>query len=500
MKSTLVLGAATVFAKIAGFARDGILAAIHGASAVSDAFILAYTIVEVFVSVIGVSLAASFIPMYHRAKDKDAFTKNVMTCLLLLGLLLSVIFTIVPEVLVWLLAFQLAPETFEMAVFFVRYMIWALVFVFMTDVYNSHLEIKGAFFSSGLRNMWRNGMIGVGLILGSVFNFNLLIALAPVVGSALRMFMLSLSCRKHGFVYRPVFDICSPEIKQMLILSSPVFLSAVFNQINILIGRNFAASLSIGNISYLNYSYRISVLFIGLFGTGIFTVLYPHMSKLAADGDIVDLKNILTRSIVYILAIMMPLCVGLIILAQPTVRIIFQRGAFSLEDTVNTAACLRMHSLFLIPGSIMPLLARVFYVMQNTKTPVYISVVSIITGIAFNILLVTPLGAEGLALSASLSGFVGVALLLIFLRSKLGSFGFRNTIPELVKIIVAVSVMGTALWIIADMLPLMSATTWQSVLLYILMAVIAVVIYGLALLLQKSSILPELAMVIKNRK
>ncbi|MCL2856654.1 MAG: murein biosynthesis integral membrane protein MurJ [Oscillospiraceae bacterium] len=488
LKSVIILSTGTMLSRLTGFVREMVLAANYGADIVSDAFILAFTIPDSLLVFISGAVAASFIPMYHRVEDTAKFTRNIMTCLLFISLAFSVVFTIFPGALVRLFAFQLDPETFEIAVFFVRYMVWSAVFILLMDVYNAHLEIKGAFFVSGIRPVWRNITVILGLILGSIYDRNLIIALAPVAGSALSMLVLSIANRKHQYTYRPYLDLQSPDLRQVFILTAPIFLATASGQINMIISRNFAATLPVGTISYLNYSNRVAALFVALFGHALFTVLYPHMSKLAASDDIAKLKGILTRSIIYITAIMLPLCIGLIVLAEPGVRIMFERGHFTAEDTARTAAILRMHAMLLLSGGINPLIVRGFFAVQSTKAPAYISIAAVLASIALHFWLIGPLGAEGLALAASLSAFLATLLLIVFLRKKLGSLGLRKDLPELAKISLASLAMGVCVWLLSHTLPLLSVPTLQSTVLCIAVVAAGALVYGALLLLMKSRV------------
>jgi len=498
LKSVIIAGVVIALAKTMGFIREIALAAFYGAGTISDAFILACAIPDTLLYFISVSAASSFIPMYHRAEDKTRFTQNIMTCLILIGLLVSVIFTVFPGALVKLFAFQINMETFELAEYFVRYMIWSAIFILLTQIYNARLEIEGKFFSAGMRSVWLNATIIIGIILSAASGCSLTAALAPVAGAALCMFSLAAVCRRQSYTYRPYLDIHSPELKQILLLMCPLFLSTAAVEIKTIIDRNFAALLPVGAISSLNYANKMTLLFIALIGQPLFTVLFPYMSRLAADDDIVHLKSVLTRGIAYIMVITLPICIGVIVLAQPGVRVLFQRGLFTADDTIHTASCLVMYAPILISGSINPLLMRVFYAGQNTRIPAIISIVTLIASITFNFLLMGPLGAKGLALSTSLSSMLTIPLLLVFLRKKLGPLGTRSHLPEFVKLVFAAGVMGAGAWFAANALPLMSVPALQSILLCSALAAAAALVYIVLLLLLKSSIAFYIIIKMKN--
>ena len=504
LKSVVVFGGAMVLAKFSGFAREIVLAAFYGAGTVSDAFILAFTIPDSLLGLVGASVAACFIPMYHRTSDKARFVRNIMTCLLIIGLLFSVIFALIPGALVRFFAFNIDSEVFELAVFFVRYMVWAAIFMLLMGIYGAKLEIEGAFFSSGTRSVWRNGTIILGLVLGALFNNNLFIALAPVAGSALAMVVMAAVCQKQGYAYRPYLDMHSPELKQVLILSGPILLSKISNLINIMINRNFAATLPEGTISHLHYASKIATLIAALFGYALSTVLYPHMSRLVAEGNMAKLKDTITRGIMQVLGIMIPLCICLFVLAQPGVRILFQRGSFTVDDTVRTAANLRMYALLVLANGLSPLLLRAFFAVQNTKVPAAVSFVAVLVSLVLSFVLIEPLGAEGLALAVSLSGLLTACLLFVFLRKKLGAMGLLGQLPEMFKICLASGIVGIGIWFAASALPLMSIPVWQSVILCAILMAVTGLFYFFLMIIMKCTIafevIHEVARLLKRKK
>jgi len=477
-----------VITKIAGFAMEMTLAALYGAGTIADAFVLAHSIPLTLMPIITIFVLNSYIPMYFRVTDKIKFTRNIMTLLLIVGLFISLVFTFFPDSLVRLFGFRLPPETFDVAVFFMRYMAWVIVFAFFSGIYDSYLQANEVFFSSGVHTVFQRLAIILGLILGYVSGYNLLIALAPAVGNALSMMFLAARCKKYGYVYKPYMNTRSSELKQLIILGSPVFFIVVFNQINAIISRNFAASLPVGSISHLNYSNGIAMLFTATVGAVLTVVLFPHMSRLVAENNSARANNALTSGITFMTLFILPICAGLFILAEPGVRILFQRGAFTPEDTIRTAACLRMFTIFIYTQSINALIVRAFNAVNNTKTPTIISVVALAIGIFLQLLLMRFLAAEGLALAASLTSLLAMILLLAVLQKKLGRLGLREKLPEFAKIAAATGFMGLGLWYVAKMLPLMTAPLYQSILLCIAIVIVAAIVYGVLLLLMRSKV------------
>jgi len=255
-----------------------------------------------------------------------------------------------------------------------------------------------------------------------------------------------------------------------------------------------------GTISFLHYSHKVAALLVALFSYALLTVLFPHMSKLVAANDFNRLKDTLAKGIVTMTAIMLPLSVGMFVLAQPGIRILFQRGSFTIEDTIRTASCLRMYAFFVFSSGLTAMLLRGFYAIQSTKTPGIILSISVFVGVGLNFLLINPLGAEGLALAVTLSNFLGMTLLFVFLRRKLGNMGLKRHLPDLIKITLISGLMGVALLRATILLPLMLLPVWQTIILCALLSAIAGLFYFTLLFLTKCKIIVDVVQKIINKR
>ncbi len=493
LKSTIIVATATSLAKLIGFARESVLAAFFGAGITSDAFLLAFTIPDVLLGFITASVASCYIPTYYRAENKTTFTRILMTWLLVLGVVFSVVFTFFPNTLVTLFASQAENETRGLAGYFLRYMVWAAPLVLMSEIFSAQLEIHGDFFSAGIRSLWRNVAVISGIILGVVSGFNILIAVAPVVGSALSLLSLAFACRKRDFVYRPVIDIRSKEIQQMLFMALPVFISHSVEFIGEIVNRTLASSLPAGAISTLNYSGKTQWVFGALIGLPLATVLFPYLSRLASNSEYENIRNSLVRGVTYLASLMTPICVGMIVLAQPIVRILFQRGAFTEVDVIETARCLRIFATIVVTGSINALLVRGFHAVGKPKTPAYIYATAVTVHISVGALLLGTLRIQALALGNTLASAFTTIMLILFLRRHLGTLGLRSNYREFLKIAVSSVLMGAVVCYAASKLPLMTAGTLQSILLCAVLAVSGAVTYNALLFSLRSKIAIEIS-------
>jgi putative peptidoglycan lipid II flippase len=229
-------------------------------------------------------------------------------------------------------------------------------------------------------------------------------------------------------------------------------------EINQIIDRSLASSLASGTVSALNYASKVNNVFSALMGAAIGTAFYPKMSELAAAGDTDALKAQITNGIKLLLPILVPLALGLILLAEQLVRILLERGAFRPEDTARTAQCLRLYAIGLLAGNLNPLLSRAYYAQQKTRLVAVLSAISVAIGIALDFLLIGPLQARGLALATSVSTTISFVLYYVFLRRTFGPLRFFTNRLEWLKFGLALSAMSGFVWLGKDCLPLLTGS------------------------------------------
>lgn len=451
---------AIVLLRSLGFVREMALAAVYGAGAVTDAFVVAFTAPNVLLSFISASVATVYIPLYQSHKEnKDRFTSNIINLLALTGLVFSLIFTAFPEALVFLFASQLDAETFELAAMMTRIMVWAAVPTLLINIYKGYLEIRGAFFTSQIAY----GIVNICIVTSIFFSRSAemlsLLGAGVTVGNILCVVILVIVCRKHELRYRPYLNLRDSSIKEMLVLVAPVMIATGIGEINSIVDRNFASSLTTGSISSLNYAAKLVNLISALIGVAAATVLFPKMSEFAAGDNRSELKKYLMTCVKKLVPLLLPLTAGAILLAEPLVRILFERGAFTPADTLRTAQCLQMFAVSVFCNSINVLLLRACHAMKDMKAPAVCSAVTVAVNIGLNFLLVAPLQHRGLALSTSTAAVVTTVLLIFVLMRRLGRLGLRRELPEFLKAGFATAVMCGAVFAGYHLLPVMSGST-----------------------------------------
>jgi putative peptidoglycan lipid II flippase len=253
---------------------------------------------------------------------------------------------------------------------------------------------------------------------------------------------------RQGFRYRPSFDWSDPELRRVAALMGPSIVGLAAVQVNLFVNSILATGEGTGAVSWLSYAFRLMYLPIGLFGVSIATAAIPGISTLAAREETTAMRGAISRGLRMMLMLNIPATLGLVALARPVVGLIFERGKFSSADTNATAIALMFYAPGLIGYSFVKLASPAFYALHDSRTPVVVSILTMVLNILLNLTLVRLMGFPGLALGTALAALFNASVLLWRLRGRLdGLEGTRLSI-SLAKIMVAATVMALSAWAI----------------------------------------------------
>jgi putative peptidoglycan lipid II flippase len=230
-----------------------------------------------------------------------------------------------------------------------------------------------------------------------------------------------------------------PGVRQIIALMGPAVIGAAAVQINVFVNTNFASYLGNGPVSWLNYAFRFMQFPIGVFGVAIGTATLPAISRAAARSDMTEFRRTLASSLGLVFLLCIPSACGLAILGQPIISLIYERGRFTSLDTEQSAAALAFYAIGLAGYAAIKVLAPAFYALNDARTPMLISLISIATNYTFNYLLVREFGFghRGLALSTSMVALFNFAALFVLMRRKIERVEGRRILDSLVKVCVA---------------------------------------------------------------
>ncbi len=497
-KAAGVVGSATFLSRIFGYIRDMALAWFFGAGLYSDAFFVAFRIPNLLRRLFAEgSLSIAFIPVFteyltNRGKD-DAFemARSAIRLLSVLLVTTAIIGILLSPIIIRVIApgFAESPEKLSLTIFLTRIMFPYILFIGMVALSMGILNVLGHFAAPALAPVFLNISIICSVFLISPYMADPVtgLAIGVLIGGVLQLMLQVPFLIKKGFYFWQKAKIYHPGLKKIGLLMLPTIFGAAVYQINILVGTLLASLLPEGSVSYLYYADRLVQFPLGIFGIAAATAILPSLSRQAAENDLPAVRNTFSFTIKLVFFITIPSMVGLIVLREPIVALLFKRGAFDAETTRLTAYALLYYSIGLWAFSAVRIVVPTFYALQDTKTPVRMAVISVCANIILGIILMGPLSHGGLALATSLASMLNLGLLVRALRFKLGVLGWRNIMESVCKTMICSGVMGAAVWAIA-LLIIPSEGGTLSGLFFGLMGsiVIGLVLYGSFSLLLKS--------------
>lgn len=444
--TALVLMLIILTSKITGFFRDIVLAQTFGAGEITDAYLTALNIPVVLFDGISAALGTTFIPIYFKIKSSkgqeevNKFTSNILNIVILISLIFVLLGVIFAPYIVKIFAVGFKGDVFDLTVNYSKILIFSMVFIAINGLVSSYLVASGNVYISGAITIPFNIFVIIAIIFASVTESYVMVYGTLIAYIAQLLFQLPLLIKK-GYKHRLTVNLRDENIRQILFLVIPVFLGSYINQINAVVNRTLASTLDSGSITALNYANKLNMFAVGVIAVAISTIMYPILSKLASEGNKKLFKINISKSINMIVIIMLPIMVVMTTFSTEIVKVLFEEGSFNSHDTYLTSTALFFYSIGILSYGLKELLAKSFYSLQDTKTPVRNATISVVINIVFSIILVNIMGIGGLALASSISATVTTMLLLISLRKKIGKIGFSYILKTFIKGAIASIVM-----------------------------------------------------------
>ncbi len=441
--AALLIAIAGLVSRFLGFFRDRILASEFGAGDILDSYYAAFRIPDFLYSLIILgALSAAFIPVFTslivEEKKQDAFrlTSHILSLLFILLGSFSLIGIFFADTLTHFLVPGFSPEKIEMTTELTRIMLLSPFFLSMSAIFGGVLVSFKQFVAYSLAPIVYN----IGIIFGAIFLAPFIgyegLAFGVVVGSFFHMLVQYPSFRKTGFHFS--FDIknafSDPFVRKVILLMIPRTLSLAVSQMSLFSITFFASILSTGSLAIFTLANNIQSIPLGLFGIAFSVAIFPTLASLSTKKKDDEFFTILAETSRQILFFVLPLSLFMIIFRAQLVRVILGAGSFDWEDTILTFEVLKFLTISLFAQSLIPLFARAFFALQDTKSPFYIALFSTIIQIVLIPLLLPVYGVKGLAIAFSISTICNVVLLYFFLRKRLCSWDDYLFFSPLMKI------------------------------------------------------------------
>jgi putative peptidoglycan lipid II flippase len=385
---------------------------------------------------------------------------SVVNALLLVTGAIVVACIVFAEPLVALFAsdFAAVPGKFELTVQLTRIMVPFLTLVALAAAVMGVLNSLNRFFIPALSPaMFNVGSIVCAVLLAPVAPSVglppiMAVAVGTLVGGLGQLVIQVPTLYREGFRYQPTLDWRDRGLHDMLLLMAPGTIGLAATQVNVFVNTILATGEGTGAVSWLNYAFRLMYLPIGLFGVSIATAATPEVARLAAESDYQKIRATVAHAIALMLLLNVPATLGLVVLADPIVRVVFEHGSFSRADTLATAAALQCYAAGLVGYSIVRIVSPSFYALGRSRLPVMISVGSVLLNVALNLILVRVMGYRGLALGTSLTALINAGAQLWFLRREIHGLDGPRLLSSAARTALAAVAMAVAAWVAARVL------------------------------------------------
>jgi putative peptidoglycan lipid II flippase len=469
-KAAGVIGLAIMASRLLGLARELICAALFG-GALMDSFTVAFRIPNLlrdlfaegalstaFVTTFSKTIAREGDKAAWRLADKVAtLTVLVLGTLCLLGVLFS-------HPLVALLAPGFAPEKAARTALLTQIMFPFILLVSLAALVMGVLNAKSVFGRPAMASSFFNigsivGGVGLGYLFDPTFGPKALIGLAigTLIGGALQLTVQLPPLKRLGYRFHPDFRCRDPGVFAILALMGPAVIAASTTQVNVLINSMFASTLGDGAIFWLAIAFRLMQLPLGLFGVALGTVTLPLLSRLVVAGEMGAFRGELARALRLMFLLTIPSTIGLMMLAEPIISVIYQHGRFDAYEAAQAGGALRYYAVGLACYAALKVLVNAFYALDRRKTPMIVSFLAIGLNLLFNWIFTFRLGwgHRGLAFSTGCVATCNFLLLYALMQRQLGGLESRRMLVTLVKIGLAGAALAAVCaasdhWFLAD--------------------------------------------------
>ena len=502
-KAAGVVGLAVLCSRVLGLARDQIFAALFGGGKMLDAFTMAFRIPNLLRDLFAEgALSTAFITTFTKTTAVEGeqaawrLADKVATLALIFMSAISLLGILTAPWLVSALAPGFTGDKAELTITLTRIMYPFILLVSLAALVMGMLNARGVFGIPAMASSFFNlGSIIAGVSLGwwldphfgprALMGF----AIATLIGGGLQFAVQLPALRRLGYHFRLDFQWRDKGVKAILRLMGPSVIAASTTQVNVLINSVFASELGDGPTGWLQFAFRLMQLPLGIFGVALGTVSLPLLARLAATGNVMGFRGELARGMRLAFLLTIPSSVGLIMLAEPIMSVIYQHRKFGVHDTVEAAGALRFYALGLCGYAALKILVNAFYAVDKRKTPMVVSFIAVALNLILNWLFTLQLGwgHRGLAFATACIATTNFLILYLLMRRHLGMLESRALLSMFTKVLLASAALAAICWLGSHFLLSNWATQpfWPKFgALFLVIAVAGGAFFGCALALQ----------------
>ena len=426
MAGFFTVGIWTLLSRVMGFVRDIMIAAYLGTGPVAEAFLVAFSLPNLFRRFFAEgAFNMAFVPMFSKkVEGDDDAPRFAQDAFVGLGGIVGV-FTVIgvifmPALVTMMASGFLGSERFDLAVYYGRIAFPYIFFISLTALLSGVLNATGRFTAAAAAPVLLNIVFVAALVITalacecvgpagqSTIGQSLAYAV-PLAGIA-QLAVVWIAAKRAGYTLRIGMPKMTPELKRLAMIAAPAALAGGVVQVNLLVGRQVASFFD-GAVAWLNYADRLYQLPLGVVGIAIGVVLLPDLSRRLRAGDEQGGRDAFNRASEISLALTIPASVALMVIPLPLVSVLFERGAFTSDDTAATALAVAIYGLGLPAFVLQKTLQPLFFAREDTKRPFYYALIAMILNAALAIGLSPIIGFAAAAIGTSLTGWAMVVLL-----------------------------------------------------------------------------------------
>lgn len=448
-----------LLSRMLGLVRDRLLASNFGIGPATDAYTAAFRIPDLlFTLLVSGAFAVAFIPVFvgylEKEKNEEAWevANILLNGIILVTTVLGVVAWIFASPLVKVIAPGFSESQLQLTANLTRIMLVTPLFFGLANIFGAIQQSFNRFLIFALASVFYNlGIIFGILFLSDFFTPSIYgVAWGVVLGTGFQALMQFGGALSAGFRYSFNVRFRHPAIKRIVLLMIPRSLDLGIDQINVIVETAIGSHLAAGSLTSYYYANNLRNVPMGLFGGAIATAAFPRLIRAAKSKDSAKLPAAIVRNVCLIVFLTVPAATVAILMRGYIVRLLFGFG-----DQI-TADALGWLAVSIVAQSVFFLIARVFYSLEDTKTPLFTSLGAILLNIVLSIFLSRTYGVSGLAMALSITTSVELMILMYMLRRKIGQYGLSSILSQGVRVVISSMAMGGAMyWLISRVLPLL---------------------------------------------
>lgn len=481
-KTVIIITLVLLICKILGFLKNSVLAYFFGTSPVVDAYVMTFSIGTITSGWVA-GLIGNFTPKFKQIEAQDGkdkaflFSSQVFNLIMVLVLFLVVILELSTPLLVKIVAPGFENVTYDYTVHFFRLYCINILFFAVFRFSQEYLNCNQNHLAAVFPDLIMSALCIVVIVFSHYAGADYLI-LGNIIAVFLQGVIAHISTRKNGFKIRKT-ELWNQNLKSLIVMAIPIFISDTLANINTLIDKIFASNLESGIVSALDYANTMKEFAYQVGTIAIVTIIFPVISKFWAEKNIDAFKNKVLQGVDYFSVIFIPIIVGIILVGDLAISIVFKRGQFDDAATVITTNAFIIYSLNLLSMVYRCIFLKAFYAMQKTRYILLISSINVILNICLNFMLVSRLGYIGLTLSTTLAALICMPLYFYLFKRSIPNVSYKLFVFKFLKCLVSAIVMALVLFFTRKLLGVMfDSGLIQNIIILFVLVLLGIVIYS----------------------